>query len=55
MNIEAREFLGDVKQLKRADFQFTFAGFQLTKISLEEIDFGVFVRYYSECLASTST
>ena len=36
-----RNFLDDVKLLKGSDFKFTFAGFQLTKVMLDQIDFGV--------------
>ena len=39
-----RELLGHVKQLKRADLQFRFAGFELTKIELDEIHFDVQVK-----------
>ena len=36
-----KTFLDDARQLKGADFQFTFAGFQLTNTLLDELDFGV--------------
>ena len=35
------EFLREAKRLKGSDFRFTFAGFQLTNVKLEQIDFGV--------------
>lgn len=35
------EFLDQTKKLKGGDFQFTFAGFRLTKRMLNQIDFGV--------------
>ena len=35
------EFLNETKKLRGGDFRFTFAGFQLTKTMLDQIDFGV--------------
>ena len=35
------EFLSDVKELRGADFRFTFSGFQMHKWTFEQIDFGV--------------
>ena len=46
-----REFLGHVKQLKRTDLQFRFAGFELTKIKLDEIDFDVQVEEEQEIVS----
>lgn len=39
-----REFSNDVKLLGRPDFQFRFCGFQLNKINLDDIDFGLRVK-----------
>ena len=39
-----REFMDDVTLLRKPDFKFTFAGFQLTKTMLDEIDFDVQVK-----------
>ena len=38
---ELTEFLDDVNALKGSDFQFRFAGFQMNKTKLDEIDFDV--------------
>ena len=35
------QFLKDAKRLKGNDFRFLFAGFQLTNVNVDEIDFGV--------------
>ena len=42
------EFLDEAKKLRGGDFRFTFAGFQLTKTMLEQIDFGVQVNARGE-------
>ena len=42
-------FLDDVELLRSADFKFTFAGFQLTKTMLDQIDFGVQDGSEDEC------
>ena len=39
-----REFMGQVKRLRKDEFKFRFAGFQLNETVLDEIDFGVQVR-----------
>ena len=35
------EFLGEAKKLRGSDFRFTFSGFQLTNVNVDQIDFGV--------------
>src|SRR5699024_5505789 len=35
------QFLNEAKQLRGSDFRFRFAGFQLTNVSVNQIDFGV--------------
>ena len=42
------EFLDDVNALRGPDFRFRFAGFQLTKTMLDELDFGVQINEYGE-------
>ena len=37
------EFMGEAKKLRGSDFRFTFAGLQLSKTMLDQIDFGVYV------------
>ena len=39
-----REFMGHIERLKGSDFKFMFAGFQLTKPMLDQIDYGVKVE-----------
>ena len=41
VKLRLSEFLGDLKQLRRRDFRFSFCGFQLTKTMLDEINFCV--------------
>ena len=48
------EFLGHVKQLKRADLQFRFAGFELTDITLDQIDFDMQVEKGQETVYNES-
>ena len=48
------EFLGQVKQLKRVDLQCRVAGFELTKIKLDEIDFDVQVEEGRETVYNES-
>ena len=36
-----RELINCVVALKKSDFKFRFAGFQLTKTKLQQIDFGM--------------
>ena len=38
------EFMEEVKKLRGRDFRFTFAGFELTNVDVEQIDFGVKVN-----------
>ena len=45
-----REFLNDAKELKGKDFQFRFAGFQVTKAMLDQIDFKPRQFYHDECV-----
>ena len=49
-----REFLGHVQQLKRADFQFRFAGFELTNVDVDQIDFDVQVEEGRETVCDYS-
>ena len=35
------EFMDEAKKLRGSDFQFSFCGFQLAKVGVEQIDFGV--------------
>ena len=35
------EFVDDAKKLKGRDFQFNFSGFELTKVNVDQIDFGL--------------
>ena len=48
------EFLGHVQQLKRADFQFRFAGLKLTETTLDQIDFDVQVEKGREVVYNES-
>ena len=48
------EFLGHVQQLKRADLQFRFAGFELTDITLDQIDFDMQVEKGQETVYNES-
>ena len=34
------KFVGEAKRLRGSDFRFTFAGFQLTNVNVDQIDFG---------------
>lgn len=36
-----KEFMNSVKRLRRTDFQFRFAGIQMSKMKVDEIDFEV--------------
>ena len=45
------EFLDDVKALSEPGFKFTFAGFQLTKAMLDQIDFGMQVEHGEETVS----
>ena len=42
------EFVDEAKRLRGSDFRFTFAGFQLTNVNVDQIDFGVQVDEYEE-------
>ena len=42
------EFVDEAKELRGDDFQFTFAGFELTNVDIDEIDFGVKVDRFGE-------
>ena len=44
MKQKLNEFLGKTKKLKGSDFRFTFSGFQLTNVNVDQIDFGVQVN-----------
>lgn len=44
MKATLNEFMGNVRLLRESDFLFRFAGFQLTKTTLDQIDFGVAVE-----------
>ena len=43
-----REFLGDVRVLRGADFRFRFAGFRLTQMTLDQFVFSVHTDYGEE-------
>ena len=45
-----REFVANAKALRGSDFKFCFAGFELTRVCVDEIDFGIRVVDESECL-----
>ena len=47
------EFLGEAKKLRGSDFRFSFSGFQLTNVNVDQIDFGVRVdaRTGKECVS----
>ena len=44
MKRTVNEFLGEAKKLRGRDFRFTFSGFLLTNVKLDQIDFGVQVQ-----------
>ena len=54
MKRKLKEFLGHVKQLKRADLRFRFAGFELTNATLDEIDFDMQVEAGRETVYNES-
>ena len=46
------EFLDEAKKLRGSDFRFTFAGFELTKVDVEQIDFGVQIENGEETVCN---